>query len=380
MKNKVLLVVLLVIVIALMLFGIYFTKKTKIVEKFDNTIVSTITLDINPSLEVNLNKDNIVVEVKALNEDSKKIVDNKSFAKEKLEVVMEKLIDSLKENNYLSNEDNTILINVDSNNSQLSDLVKNETNKILESKQIQVDIIMQQIEVTDELKKIASDNNITISKAYYINEQIKDNEDLSFEDFTNLSIEEIKAKIDDLKEDNTNEEEQTIPKIDITNSENTQTSNSSNSNVGSIGQCERVQTNLTTEEVKNWVVSETNVWYANSVGVYAYLYNGVCTFRCDVVASGVEHSYMYNVTTKELTAHLTQNCSACEYEQVLDLANKYLSENLGLSANDVTMISAGSGGFGDKVSDYIYTYENKNYRIVFDRYTGTVTSFGEANF
>ncbi len=377
MKNKVLLVIILLVFIVFVLLGIFFINRQKKEDIFDSTIVSTITIDINPSLEVNLNKDNVVVSVNALNEDSKVIVSNNNFSEEKFEVVMEELIDSLKENNYLSNDNNTILINVDSKNNQLSDLVKNETNKILNNKQIQAELIMQQVEITEELKKIATDNNITISKAYYISEQIKDNEDLNIKDFTNLSIEDIKTKIDDVKEEKPVE---TKPDVPISENTQTQSSTSNNSNVGSIGQCERVKTNLTTEEVKNWVVSETNVWYANSVGVYAYLYNGVCTFRCDVVANGVEHSYMYNVTTKGLEAHLTQKCSACEFEQVLELANKYLSKNLGLSANDVTMISAGSGGFGDKVSDYIYTYEDKKYRIEFDRYSGDVTSFGEANF
>ena len=175
MKNKVLLVIILLVFTVFVLLGIFFINRQKKEDIFDSTIVSTITIDINPSLEVNLNKDNIVVSVNALNEDSKVIVSNKIFSEEKFEVVMEELIDSLKENNYLSNDNNTILINVDSKNNQLSNLVKNETNKILNNKQIQAELIMQQVEITEELKKIATDNNITISKAYYISEQIKDN-------------------------------------------------------------------------------------------------------------------------------------------------------------------------------------------------------------
>ena len=61
-------IILLVIIILLLVVGIFGCIK------YTNKIVSTITLDINPSIEINLNKSNKVVNVIALNEDAKDII------------------------------------------------------------------------------------------------------------------------------------------------------------------------------------------------------------------------------------------------------------------------------------------------------------------
>ncbi len=61
----------LIIVILLLVLGVYVY-----IEHINNQIMSTITLDINPSIEINLNKDNKVISVIALNEDAKDIVES----------------------------------------------------------------------------------------------------------------------------------------------------------------------------------------------------------------------------------------------------------------------------------------------------------------
>ena len=61
-------IILLVIIILLLVVGIFGYIK------YTNKIVSTVTLDINPSIEINLNKSNKVVNVIALNEDAKDII------------------------------------------------------------------------------------------------------------------------------------------------------------------------------------------------------------------------------------------------------------------------------------------------------------------
>ena len=79
MKKKVIIIssITLVFVLAVALIILLVFNKDKDLniekEKFDNEIVSILTIEVNPSIEINLNKTNIVVSVVALiiNDDSR---------------------------------------------------------------------------------------------------------------------------------------------------------------------------------------------------------------------------------------------------------------------------------------------------------------------
>ena len=77
MKKKIIIgvSVLVVIIIGIVTF-LLLNKKEKVkkpIEKFDYLTVYTITLDINPSIKIELNKDKKVINVTALNDDAKKL-------------------------------------------------------------------------------------------------------------------------------------------------------------------------------------------------------------------------------------------------------------------------------------------------------------------
>lgn len=233
MKKKVIIIssITLVFVLAVALIILLVFNKDKDLntekEKFDNEIVSILTIDVNPSIEINLNKNNIVVSVVALNDDAKVVINNLNYEKENLEKFLSMLVDSLEQNNYLSDENNLILINVDSKDEKLLELVKNKTNESLEKNKVNAEIVIQQVEETSELKELAEKNNITISKAYYIQEQIKNEEGLKVEDFKDTSITEIKEKVNNYKQ----EQEKKKQEEQKNNSQN----NNSNNNSGRTG-------------------------------------------------------------------------------------------------------------------------------------------------
>ena len=81
MKKKVFIIILIVVLVGLITAGCIYAinKHNKNLDNgkepenyIDTTIVATLTIDVNPSIEINLNSENIVVSVKPLNEDSKK--------------------------------------------------------------------------------------------------------------------------------------------------------------------------------------------------------------------------------------------------------------------------------------------------------------------
>ena len=93
MKKKIIILVVLFIII---LVGVII-----IIQK-NNNIVSTILLDINPSIEINLDKDEHVISVIDNNSDAKDIVINTES--NSLEETLDKIADNLINNGYIDND------------------------------------------------------------------------------------------------------------------------------------------------------------------------------------------------------------------------------------------------------------------------------------
>ena len=237
MKKKTIIICSMILVVVLLLVSCLVlgrhSQKSK--SKDDKKVVSVITIDVNPSIEIGLNKDNVVVDVKALNDDSDKLLENENFENMKLEESLAVIIGLLKDNNYLSDDSNLILINVDSEDDELSDLVKDLVTKVSEEKSVSIEVVMQEVEVTEELKELAEQNNITVSKAYFIQEQIKAEEGLKIEDLKDVSINEIKTKISTYKEP------QQTPEIETPK-------NGGTTRTGSIEKCQHITEVITREE------------------------------------------------------------------------------------------------------------------------------------
>lgn len=237
-------------------------------ERIRNTIVSTLTIDVNPSIEVNLNKDNEVISVKPLSEDSKKLLENTDFKWNSLEDTIGTLITTLKDNAYLDGEAETILINVDSEDKQLLSLVHNSVEKATQEREIAAEVVMLSVKATDELKELAEQNNITVSKAYYIREQIKGAEGLKIEDLKDASISEIKVKAEEKKDAIKKEEEKAKAEAEAQKNQNNRPSVAHNpgsstggntggnsDHKGSIEKCLYVKENISLEQAINIAVS-----------------------------------------------------------------------------------------------------------------------------
>ena len=87
-------------IIAFLAFGIYLVlhKEEKNTNKFDSVVTSSVILDINPSIKLELNKSSQVVNVVALNEDANQVVSDDLKEKEltyALKSITENLINML---------------------------------------------------------------------------------------------------------------------------------------------------------------------------------------------------------------------------------------------------------------------------------------------
>ena len=153
---------------------------------FSNNI-STIYLDINPSIMLKVNSNKEVVEIKALNEDAKNVVSDE-FINKKMEYVFEKIRDDVVDNRYSKDEKAHIIIY--SEGSITNDELESFLVDLFSQKDCVVEIIRID-NISEEDRKIANDFNISVSKAAYINMIKKENEQISVDDLIDKSVGEL---------------------------------------------------------------------------------------------------------------------------------------------------------------------------------------------
>ena len=81
---------------------------------FNNTVVTTVSLDVNPSIELRVNRNERVLEATALNTDAKAVLGEMDLKGSDLDVAVNAIIGSMLRNGYISEIANSILISVDS--------------------------------------------------------------------------------------------------------------------------------------------------------------------------------------------------------------------------------------------------------------------------
>ena len=190
MKNKKVLIgcgiCLLVIVLVAVLVLVLGNGKDK-KEDIDK-VVSTVLLEINPSIEVGLNKKQEVVEVKALNDDAKDIIAG-NFKGKSWEDALKGITEKLIEHGYVEEDNVVILMNV--TGEAKGEELENGIRHVLGEKNINSDVIVID-NISEEDKELAKQYNISPVKASFINTVVKENEKVSFESLIERPVRELK--------------------------------------------------------------------------------------------------------------------------------------------------------------------------------------------
>ncbi|WP_186422846.1 hypothetical protein [Lacrimispora celerecrescens] len=162
---------------------------------------SVIGIDVNPSVELSVNKRNKVLEAKALNEDGEGIMQDMDLKGVDLNTAVNAVIGSMVTHGYLSQLDNAILVTVSNDSISkaqgLRYAVVNDIRNTLEEKQLKAVVYDQQVMEEDEVKQLAEEYKISYGKAYFLRELILQNNSLSMDDMkalAPLTMEEI-AKV-----------------------------------------------------------------------------------------------------------------------------------------------------------------------------------------
>lgn len=197
------------------------------VSAFQNSrIESSIAIDVNPSIELSVNRNDKVLKVEALNEDAVEILDDMDLKNVDLDIAVNAVIGSMVRHGYLDELDNAILVTVASGNKDKAALLRRDVVEDIESSleehKLEAVVYDQQADVTDEVKSIASEYGISYGKAYFLQELVAENNltDEDLETFAGMTMEEISREIADrsynVKKDDADETEEGLSDLEKT--------------------------------------------------------------------------------------------------------------------------------------------------------------------
>lgn len=168
-------------------------------------VASFISIDVNPSFEITTNKKEKVLNVKALNKDAVKVIEDMDLKGIQLNVAVNAIIGSMVKNGYVTQQNNTILVSVINNDAQklqeIQTTIIDDISNSLKSSQIQPVIYNQNIQQNQsEIKNLehsAGQHHISVGKFMFIEELIKKDPTLSSDILSKMSLDELTSLMEE---------------------------------------------------------------------------------------------------------------------------------------------------------------------------------------
>lgn len=161
-----------------------------------NAVASVVSLDVNPSIQLQVNKNEKVLSAEALNEDALIILDGMDLKGTQLKVAVNAIVGSLLQNGYLDRLSSAILISVEDDDAQRAVRLENdltaEVGTALQNASAGAAILSQILSVDTGLQAQAQSSNISVGKAAMIRDIQALNSQLDFDALSALSVEELK--------------------------------------------------------------------------------------------------------------------------------------------------------------------------------------------
>lgn len=158
---------------------------------------SIVEIDVNPSLELQINRGDRVVRLNALNADGVKILDDveENLKHTKLDDAVRILVNEMVEDGYLDQESSSVLISVSHGNetrsTELQLMVADNVKETLKQDEIKGVVYHQSYETTDTISELSLRYDISPGKACFIQKLILKRPDFTVEELAKLSISEI---------------------------------------------------------------------------------------------------------------------------------------------------------------------------------------------
>lgn len=165
--------------------------------------VTTVSLDVNPSIEIKINSKNVVTDVNTLNKDAEKVLGDMDLEGSKINVAINAVIGSMLRNGYLSEISNSVLVSVaggdTAKNAQLQSEITKWINDTLKIGNIDAAVISQEITSNSDLQSLADKANVSLGKAQLVMDIVKADPTKNFDELITLPINDLYLIIEELE-------------------------------------------------------------------------------------------------------------------------------------------------------------------------------------
>ena len=165
-----------------------------------HAVASVVSLDVNPSIELKVSRNEKVLACVPLNEDAKAILADMSNGADlkgaKLDVAVNAIVGSLVRNGYLNSISSAIMISVEDKDAARAEKLQRELTSavdgVLQTSEAKAAVLTQTLTQDAAREQQARENNISTGKAALVNRVLTINPSLKFDALAKLSVEELK--------------------------------------------------------------------------------------------------------------------------------------------------------------------------------------------
>ena len=165
-----------------------------------HAVASVVSLDVNPSIELKVSRNEKVLACVPLNEDAKAILADMSNGADlkgaKLDVAVNAIVGSLVRNGYLDSISSAIMISVEDKDAARAEKLQRELTSavdgVLQTSEAKAAVLTQTLTQDAAREQQARENNISTGKAALVNRVLTINPALKFDALAKLSVEELK--------------------------------------------------------------------------------------------------------------------------------------------------------------------------------------------
>ena len=165
-----------------------------------HAVASVVSLDVNPSIELKVSRNEKVLACVPLNEDAKAILADMSNGADlkgaKLDVAVNAIVGSLVRNGYLDSISSAIMISVEDKDAARAEKLQRELTSavdgVLQTSEAKAAVLTQTLTQDAAREQQARENNISTGKAALVNRVLAINPSLKFDALAKLSVEELK--------------------------------------------------------------------------------------------------------------------------------------------------------------------------------------------
>lgn len=162
---------------------------------------ATVYLDVNPSIELQINRKEKILSAEPYNEDGEMILEDMDLKNTDLDVGVNAILGSMVKHGYLSEAKNMVLLSVESKDqekaAELEQELSAQISDCLESLVGSGMIFSQEIEVDEELENLSFEYDMSPGKAALIKKIVEKHPDLSCSELSGYSISRLNEYLED---------------------------------------------------------------------------------------------------------------------------------------------------------------------------------------